>query len=407
MGTSARLARTTTVVALALLLAGCSTPSSTGSAPTATTTPTATALAPAVPAYPTDTVAAITKAATDVMTANNIPGAIVLLQTPDGRFEQPFGVADKTSGAPLTRDEYMRIGSITKTMTVTVVLQLVDQEKVGLDTPIRTYLPELPETWKAVTVRQLADMRSGIPSYTGTKQFDDEFFADHQRQYMPTELLAMVEPLDLLFAPGTDFDYSNSNTVILGQLIERITGASYASAMQGLFDAAGLNQTVYAEASSGFPEPHPRGYTNLTTDGGEADATDWNASWGQAAGAGVSTIGDLETWLGDLLDGSQVSAESQRQRLDLVSIPGNPPSTGYGLGIARTNGWIGHSGDLPGYSTTMYGREDGSKVIVITSTNSLVTPAGGTPVPPSAAIASAVSAVVLPDSPFVFPHVGA
>ncbi|MEF2979305.1 serine hydrolase domain-containing protein [Subtercola sp. YIM 133946] len=399
-----RLALTTALVVFTCLLAGCASPTPTS---TATSSTSLTASTPTASAYPADTATAIRNAATTVMTANNIPGAIVLLQTPEGRFEEPLGVSDKATNAPLAIDDHLRIGSITKTMTVTLVLQLVDQKKVDLDTPARAYLPELPETWKDVTVRQLAEMRSGIPSYTGTPTFDKEFLADSKRQFTPAELLAMVEPLSLLFTPGTNFDYSNTNTVILGQLIERISGTPYASAMQNLFDSAGLAHTTYAEAAAAFTDPRAQGYTNLTADGTEADATEWNASWAQAAGAAASTAGDLETWLHELTTGSLLSPQTQKERLSMINIPGNPTGTGYGLGILATNGWTGHSGDLPGYSSTMYARDDGSVLIVLTTTNILVNRADGTPIPPSAAIAEAVSAVAVPNAPFVFPRVGA
>ncbi|WZH37369.1 MAG: serine hydrolase [Microbacterium enclense] len=397
----ARFVPTAALIALLLLVAGC-----TSTAPTSPVAP-STGSDPSASSYPDSTATAIRDAATTVMEANGIPGAIVLLQTPGGRFEEPLGVSDKSTGAPLTVDDHLRIGSITKTMTVTLVLQLVDDKLVDLDAPIRTYLPELPDAWKDVTVRQLAEMRSGIPSYTGTPTFDQQFLADSQRQFTPRELIAMVEPLDLLFSPGTDFDYSNSNTVILGQLVERVSGTPYASAMQHLFDAAGLAQTTYAEAATAFTAPRAQGYTTLTADGKEADATEWNASWAQAAGAAASTVGDLETWLNDLTTGSLLRAETQKERLSMVAIPGNPAGTGYGLGLVATNGWTGHSGDLPGYSSTMYARDDGSVLIVLTTTNVLVNRADGTPIPPSAAIAEAVSAIAVPGAPFVFPRVGA
>lgn len=394
-----RLVGSSLVVGLAL--AGCAgpTPPSSSVSPTSSGTPTATAVAP----FPAGTAAAIEKAAVDAMSRGGVPGAIVLLQTPAGRFEQSFGVADRTTGAPIGIDDHMRVGSITKTMTITVLLQQVDAGTVDLDTPASTYLPSLPAAWRDVTVRQLAEMRSGIPTYTGTPAFDAAYAANTGRQFSADELIGYAAALPVLFAPGTDFNYSNTNTVIIGMLIEKVTGRSLADELQGLYDEAGMSDTVYAETPADFPSPRAQGYTLQTPDGSEADSTEWNTSWAQAAGSAVSTVADLQIWLEELTTGSLLSTESQSARLDLVSIPGNPEGTGYGLGIARTNGWLGHSGDIPGYSATLYSRDDGSTVIVLTSTDAPAERSDGTVIAASAGIAEAVTAVVVPDAPFVFP----
>ena len=400
-------------LSLFLSLAGCagSTPAASPSASasasasaapstTATSTPAA-----AVAPFPAETAAAIEKAAADAVSRDGIPGAIVLVQTPAGRYEQTFGVADRTTGTPLDIADHLRVGSITKTMTITVLLQQVDAGTIELDAPASSYLPQLPAAWKDVTVRQLAEMRSGIPTFTGTQAFGEAYAADTSRQFTSDELIGYAEALPVLFAPGTDFNYSNSNTVILGMIIEKVTGESLADELQALYDEAGLTETAYAETAAEFPSPRAQGYTFQTPDGSEADSTDWNTSWAQAAGSAVSTVGDLELWLEELTSGSLLSAESQRERLDLVSIPRNPEGTGYGLGIARTNGWLGHSGDVPGFSSTMYSRDDGSIIIVLTSTDAPVKRSDGTAIAASAGIAEAITAVVLPDAPFVFPTI--
>ena len=352
-----------------------------------------------------ETSVAIRRATEEAMRRGRVPGAIVAVQTPAGRFEGAFGVADKATGAPLDLADRVRIGSVTKTMTTTVLLQQVDAGSVDLDSPASTSLPDLPAAWKDVTVRQLARMRSGIPTFSRNPAFGEAYAADQHHQFSSADLLALSEALPMLFAPGTDFDYSNTNTVILGMVIERVTGRGFRETLSDLFTEAGLPATVYAETDAEFPSPRAEGYTLQTPDGSEANSTEWNTSWAQAAGSAVSTVADLETWLRELTSGSLISARSQRARLNLLTIPNNPDSTGYGLGIVRTNGWLGHSGDIPGYSTTMYARNDGSTIVVIATTDARTTRDDGTSLSASAGIAEAVTAIAAPEASFVFPRV--
>jgi len=185
----ARSIRSAAVLAIAAVLlttAACATPSPPSSSPSPSATTAATG------AYPEETAAKIAAAVESGMAAQSIPGALVLVQTPAGRFEQAFGVADTADGTPLGLDDHLRVGSITKTMTTTVLLQLVERGEVQLDEPARTYLPALPDTWARVTLRQLAEMRSGIPPYSGTQPFVDRYEADEQAVFSSDDLVAFV-----------------------------------------------------------------------------------------------------------------------------------------------------------------------------------------------------------------------
>src|SRR4029453_3963496 len=131
---------------------------------------------------------------------------------PQGRYLRAFGVADKATGAPMRTDFYSRIARVTKTFTITGILQLADQGKLGLDDPIGKYINGVPQGDK-VTLRQLAQMRSGLENYAKSAAFTEALTADPYRNFTPQELLryAFAEPMP--FKPGETFEYSNTNTV--------------------------------------------------------------------------------------------------------------------------------------------------------------------------------------------------
>ncbi len=326
-----------------------------------------------------------------------VPGAIVGVWGPHCRYEKAFGVADKATGAPMRTDFYSRIGSETKTFTVTGVLQLVDDGAVGLDDPIATYVPGVPEGDR-ITLRQLARMQSGLFNYSEDEQFQLELLSDPYRPFTPHELLgyAFAHPLD--FPPGEGFHYSNTNTVLLGLVIEEVSGLPLHEFLeQRVFQPLGLEDTSFPTDNS-FPEPHPQGYTQQTLDGSETVATDWNPSWGWAAGAMISTLDDLRTWARALATGTLLEPQTQAQRLETVTPPGFNPAAGYGLGIFDVAGWIGHNGSLPGYqSLTVYLPEDDLTLVVLLNTDE---PVPGSGEEPSSAFGRAITEVISPDHVF-------
>ena len=149
-------------------------------------------------------VARLDEAVDKVMDRAGVPGAIIGIWGPDGDYVRAVGVADQAGGAQMSTDFYHRIGSQTKTFTITGVLQLADQRKLGLDDPIAEYIDGVPEGDR-ITLRQLARMQSGLPNYTDTDEFQQAFFADPFRNFTPQELLdyAFAEPMK--FQPGEGF----------------------------------------------------------------------------------------------------------------------------------------------------------------------------------------------------------
>ncbi|MEU6557577.1 serine hydrolase domain-containing protein [Streptomyces sp. NPDC046915] len=367
--------------------------------------------APPSPSVPGDEVRELTPAVQrqldaavrGVMREANVPGVVVGLWTPDkGRYVRSFGVADKATGRPMSSDLYMRIGSETKTFTVTALLELVDQGKVGLDDTIDQYVDGVPNGDR-ITLRELAGMRSGLFNYSEDDDFFKALTSDPQRPFTPRQLLDYAFRHPVLFPPGKKFDYSNTNLILLGLVVERMSGRTLADYIhRNVLAPAGLDHTLFP-AGNEFPVPHAQGYTNQTATGRVEDAADWNPSWGWAAGAMISNLEDLRVWArtvatGQLPDGrTLISPATQKQRLTTPPTP--IPGAGYGLGIFDVQGWIGHNGSLPGYeSLTVHLPSARATLVVLLNTD---IDHKGTE--PSTLLGAAITRIVSPEHVFDLP----
>lgn len=310
---------------------------------------------PTGPTAPTATMAAEVTGRLDgaierVMAQGGIPGAVIGIWGPDGDYVRAVGVADTKTRAPMKTDFYSRIGSQTKTFTVTAVLRLAEQGRLGLDDPVSSYVDGVPGG-DGITLRQLARMQSGLPNYSANPEFVKALYADPRRDFTPRELLdfAFAEPAT--FAPGAGFEYCNTNTVLLGLVVEKVSGAPLPDYIRDHISVPlGMADTSFPTGAA-FPRPHATGYTEQTADGRNATATDWNPSWAWAAGSMISTLHDMRIWTHALATGSLLTRPMQDQRLQTVDRSGRPAPHGYGLGLFNLAGWIGHNGSLPGYQT--------------------------------------------------------
>jgi D-alanyl-D-alanine carboxypeptidase len=331
-------------------------------------------------------------AVNEAMTAAGVPGAIIGIWGPDGTYVRAFGVADKTTRAPMKTDFYSRIGSVTKTFTVTAVLQLADQGKLGLDDPVAEFVDGVP-LGDRITLRQLARMQSGLFNYSASPEFQQALFADPRRAFTPRELLSYALPEPNQFPPGERFEYCNTNTILLGLVVQKVSGEPLHSYIQDkILAPLGMSHTSFPTTNE-FPDPHAQGYTVQTADGKETTATDWNPSWGWAAGAMISTLDDMRIWAAALATGKLLTRAMQEQRLQTVTSPGMPPEDGYGLGIFNLGGWIGHNGSLPGYqSVVVYLPQKQTSLVILT--NSDIEDRGGEP---STTLATAITKELTPD----------
>ncbi|MFD7029543.1 serine hydrolase domain-containing protein [Streptomyces sp. NPDC059917] len=327
----------------------------------------------------------------EVMRETGVPGATVGLWAPGkGSYVKSFGVADKVTGEPMRGDLRVRIGSETKTFTVTALLQLVDQGKLGLDDTIGTYVPGVPNGDR-ITLRELAGMRSGLFNYTLDPGMIKAFEGDPAQSFEPQQLLDYSFKHPVNFAPGAKFEYSNTNLVLLGLVVEKVTGRPLHEVIaQDVLEPAGLRDTLFP-TDARLPDPHAHGYTDQTASGKIADATDWNPSWAWAAGAMISDLQDLRGWARVLATGTLLTPATQAERLKTTAM--DIPGAGYGLGIFDVQGWIGHNGSLPGYETlTVYLPQAQATMVIVLNTD--VETKGQEP---STLFGEAVTQIVTPD----------
>ncbi|WP_035804887.1 serine hydrolase domain-containing protein [Kitasatospora mediocidica] len=346
-------------------------------------------------------VARLDKAIEETRQEAGVPGVTVGLWFPGkGSYIRSTGVADTATGAPMKPDFNMRIGSETKTFTATAVLELVDQGLVGLDDPISRYIDGVPDG-DNISIRELAEMRSGLFSYSADPDFVHALLSDPTRPFTPQELLAYAFKHDNVFPPGADFQYSNTNYILLGLVVEKITGKPLAEVIH--HDVTGpsdMRRTLFPQGAE-FPKPHAHGYTNQTLTGEVADTTHWNPSWGWAAGAMISDLHDLHLWAKDVATGSLLSPATQAEREKFIPVPGFEDA-GYGLGLFRTHGWVGHNGSLPGYeSVTVYLPEQKATMVILINTDILHEGSE-----PSTLIAKAITSIVTPDHVYDLPAEG-
>ncbi|WP_246001807.1 serine hydrolase domain-containing protein [Allorhizocola rhizosphaerae] len=317
-------------------------------------------------ALPVELVAKLDTAAQESFKLAAAPGAIVGVRTPEGTWTAAYGHADPTTQTPMSTDMHMRIGSVTKTFTGTAILQLAQDGRLSLNDPIGKYYPGIPNGDR-ITLTQLANMTSGVASYY-TEEFLARYFGDPATVFTPDELIAYGVAASPVFEPGGRFDYSNTNTVLLGKVIESVTGEPAAQALQRLiFAPLGLTATSLPDVSPAIPSPHAQGYTlqGVKTPGQPVDATDWNPSFGWTAGGMISNLADLLTYARALGTGQTLlSTRVQTERLQSF-----PSPAGYGFALGCVDGWVGHTGELPGFNTTLFydTTTDTSVVVMVNS----------------------------------------
>ncbi|MGI5447659.1 serine hydrolase domain-containing protein [Streptomyces sp. CA-243310] len=326
-----------------------------------------------------------------------LPGVTVGLWIPGrGSYVKSLGVADTKTGTPMKTDLYSRVGSITKTFTVTGVLQLVDQGKVGLDDPISRYVTGVPNG-EHITVRQLAELRSGLFDYIDDKQWQTDLRDDPERAYNPRRLLDIAFAHPPTFKPGAKWQYSNTNLILLGMLVEKVSGRHLSDYLQEHVFAPLKLKSTSLPTGAAIPDPHAHGYTDFTPDGAITDATAWNPSWAWATGAAVSDMNDLRAWTPALLDGKLLTKKTQAERLK--TLPTGVPGISYGLGVLDTAGWIGHNGDLPGYEAVAVRHPDDKAVLVILLNSNVNHQDKNL----SSLVAHTVTSIVTPDHPWPAP----
>lgn len=325
---------------------------------------------------------------TALMSTLKVPGAIVHVDVPGkGTWQTALGTATFDGTTPMSTDDHMRIGSVTKSLTAEVVLQLVDQGVIGLDDPVTKYLPGVPNG-QNISIRELLGMTAGLFNFTEDDYFNLTLDKDPHKPWTMFEDIGIGLAHPPYFAPGQGFHYSNTNYEILGVVAERAGKAPLATLMQDLvFSKLGLRSTsLPAYDDTAVPDPHPRGYMYGTNVEGNTaytaalagdkaaaqitvapgvpptDVTDLPTN-GVASGGAISTVGDMVVWAKALGTGSLLKPETQAARTTF------DPRGNYGLGMEKAfGGLIGHNGAVPGFQTFVgYQPQAGATVIVMTN----------------------------------------
>ena len=283
------------------------------------------------------------------------------------------GKGNLETGQAPPMDGEVRVGSASKTFVAVVVMQMVQEGKVGLDEPIETYLPGLIRgegiDGSKITVRQLLQHTSGLPEYTDTYLSSRAAESENMQHYVPPrDLLDTALGKPAAFEPGTQWKYTNTNYIVLGMLIERVSQRPVGEQIdERIVKKLGLSHTYFpAPGEEKIRGTHPRGY-HLNGEGKLEDITEIDPTWGWAAGAMVSTPSELNTFFQAVLDGrllTQASIQEMKKGVDIGS-----GGRVYGLGLIGTplscggTAW-GHGGDIAGYHTRGGVGPDGTAVTV-------------------------------------------
>jgi len=313
-------------------------------------------------------------------TKADIPATVLGVIHPGGSWRGADGTAERGGSAPATTDAPFRIASITKVFVAVVVLQLVEEGKLGLDDPVSTHLASY--TLEPVTIRQLLNHTSGIPDYTLATGFNKQLLEHRDRRWTTAEVLALVQGKEPQFPAGTGYAYSNTGYILLGEVINSTTGTSWAHQVRRrILDPLGLDGT-YIAGSEPPLKPVVPGYFDADNDG-QLENVETGRPWTALetsegpAGAIVSTMPDLLVF-GDALFRGRLLENSTLQQM-VADGPFHPRFTNYGLGMEilrpdyRTTVW-GHGGFLPGFKSLLWYVPSRDAVIVVLSNDTRANP---------------------------------
>ncbi|MBA2598306.1 MAG: beta-lactamase family protein [Chloroflexia bacterium] len=317
---------------------------------------------------PGDDAAAIIALAREAMAKQDLKAVIVRV-TIDGQEVVTAAMGESMTGVPATTDMHFRNGAVAISYISTLLLRLVDQNLVTLDDPLATWLPDLPDAGQ-VTLRMLANMTAGYPDFEKNTEFVQAFYADPFRQWTAQERIAIGLSTPRVFAPGTNWDYSHTNYVILGQALEKIGGQPLDLLLQEqVLGPLGLRNTV-AWSTPQISEPVLHAFSSerrqvLGIPAGTRfyeESTYWNPSWSLAPGSIETTdIADMATTAVAVGEGTLLSPESHQAQIDPALLGFGAPLAGcptcrtlneklnYGLGVVLSGSWILQNPLFAGY----------------------------------------------------------
>lgn len=317
---------------------------------------------------PTPTKATRYQAAVEsVMSRYRIPGAVAGVWVPgEDPWRMAFGLADVPSRRAMSLDDSFSIRSVTKSFTVTVLMQLERDGLLSMNDPIAMYVPGIPNG-ERIPLIQLAAMESGVANYSESPEFFKVFLADFEHVFTPADLVAYGVALSPRFEPGTEYNYSNTNTVLLGMVVEKVAQAPLDQVLRArIFDPLKLSRTLYPYVVA-LPDPHPTPYDANGSTGELDDQPYISPTSLGASGAMVSTIDDLGAWGHALGSGSLLTPRQQALRMSHSRTATDGPAyETYGLGMGMIKGWWGHTGSGIGFqAATLYDPRTGATIAVL------------------------------------------
>ena len=364
--------------------------------------------------------AAIDAVAREAMAKHNLRALIVQV-TEDGQTVHTGATGTSMTGVPATTDMHFRAGSFGFTYIGQTFAKLVDQQKVSLDDPLATWLPDLPDADK-ITVKNLLNMTSGYADYVYQPSLLKAYSRDPFRQWTNEELIDIGVSAPMLFEPGTNWAYSHTNYVILGEVLEKITGKPVADVLKEyVFDPMALTGTSSNADTPAIPEPVLHSFSSERRGDLKIpaaipfyeEATFWNPSWTTAEGAVLtSTVDDLSRSMAIVGSGEQVSPEMYQAQVgpNLVGF-GEADPTGkcpacaklteagsYGLGVVLLGPWITQTMNFGGTGATSgYLPSDKLTITVVTTYDAAAFDSEGAYANASTAIFKDLVAALAPD----------
>lgn len=344
-------------------------------------------------------------AAQDAAAKLQVPGALVLAQTPQGTFTAKVGTTELGAQTPPQPDTHFRIASNTKTMTAALIVLLAQDGKLTLAAPISAYVPGVPNGEK-ITLADLLTMRSGLYCYTDAPELSTALDRDPAKAWTPQEVLAIAFAHPPTGQPDSTYEYCNTNYALLGLVADKVGGRPLAAQLHDrLFAPFGMNNTLLpATDDTALPEPYAHGYMYGTTRYAMVDEdypadviaaaragtlkpvdyTHQNPSYAQAAGGAISTADDLATWMRALVTGKVFDADYHQQWLNSLrpEDPAKPDGQRYGYGISYQRygphaAMYYHGGEMPGFNSFM-GFDPDNDVALVIWTNLTLSPDGRT-----------------------------
>jgi len=311
-----------------------------------------------------------------------VPGAVAAISVPGrGQWILASGLKDLERNLPMDAGNVTRIGSITKTMTATIILQLVDEGLLSLDDRLAKWLPDTRVEHAAeITILQLLNHTSGIYNFVRDDAFQSGLLTDPGHDYSPQELIDIARKYKPYFSPGASWLYSNTNYTLLGLIIEKVTGQPLNEIFsKRIFEPLGMQHSALlrtpqmpAIAAQGYHTVNPGGVSGILAnwipalcERGDSTNIDPDAAWG--AGDVVSTAGDLLRWSQAVATGEMLSPGMQKKQREgpQVTLAGKIGIYGLGVALSPDAAWIGHRGEFWGYESGIVSQSGGGIAIVV------------------------------------------